>query len=168
MKISPERSQEIESITLDVLADAFGAEAKQLVPPVNLNQILAKYKIKLQVGGFKDPSILGAYEKDTKTIYVAGDEIYPRKAFTIAHELGHFFLHEHKQAEFFFRSEAIRLEQDKTEEIEANKFAAGLLMPKFLVERFWQQFKSERIIAHLFKVSNTAATFRLKNLSLTK
>lgn len=168
MSITKTRAQEIESISLDVLADCFGPERDRLVPPINLKKILDKYGIQLNVGGFKDQNILGAYEKHSKTIYIDGNEIYPRKAFTIAHELGHYFLHEDKKADFFYRSEALKLEQNAVEEVEANKFAASLLMPRFLVERFWLQFKSERVIAHIFKVSNAAANFRLKNLNLSK
>jgi Zn-dependent peptidase ImmA (M78 family) len=165
MSIGASRIKEIDSVSFDILQDAYGGGEK-IVPPINLKSVIDKYGLKLKMGDFKDSDILGAYDKDKKTIYVAATETYTRKAFTIAHELGHFFLHNHKQTEFFFRSDILRMEQDEQEETEANKFAASLLMPKFLVERFWRQFRSIAIIARIFKVSHTAARYRLKNLNL--
>jgi Zn-dependent peptidase ImmA (M78 family) len=166
MKLNYTRIQEIENIALDVITHAYSDKSERVTPPIELNKILKANKIKLKIGDFKDEDILGAYEKSTKTIYVDGTENYVRKAFTVAHELGHFFLHEKKQAEIFYRADILKLEQNELEESEANVFAAALLMPQPLVTRFWEQFKNKRVIAHVFKVSNTAAYYRLKNLKL--
>ncbi len=58
-----------------------------------------------------------------------------RQRFTIAHELGHFFLHRASSTVFvdaapiFFRDESSS-NGSQREEIEANAFAAELLMPE--------------------------------------
>ena len=60
----------------------------------------------------------------------------PRKRFTIAHELGHWILHRAGQQALFCRHGSVE-EADRPElppaEVEANAFAAALLMPADLV-----------------------------------
>lgn len=63
-------------------------------------------------------------------------EHHPKVRFTIAHELGHYYLDHHR--EFLVRRrEAIEsfteFESNKEVERQADAFAAGLLMPKYLV-----------------------------------
>lgn len=167
MKLSKSRISEIENVARDVLAEAYQKiDGNKLVPPIKLKKILDANSLNLKLATFKKDEILGAYDKNKKTIYISENEIYPRKAFTIAHELGHYFLHNDKQAELFYRSDALQMEQSEQEESEANAFAAALLMPKHLVKRYWEQFKSTTILAHIFKVSHTTTHYRLVNLGL--
>jgi Zn-dependent peptidase ImmA (M78 family) len=61
-----------------------------------------------------------------------------RQRFTIAHELGHFVLHQSKPTVFvdeYLVHYRARSEKPDPREMEANVFAAGLLMPRKLVER---------------------------------
>ena len=63
-----------------------------------------------------------------------------RRRFTIAHELGHWFLHQGKQMPLFCRRAQVDGESDErpplpTIEEEANHFAAALLMPAEMVRR---------------------------------
>jgi Zn-dependent peptidase ImmA (M78 family) len=104
-----------------------------------------------------------------------------RQRFTIAHELGHFLLHDgrpaivehlHRSARVNFRDGTSALATD-TEEIEANQFAAALLMPGDMVEDEFNQLfgrhTDERIVqllARRFGVSPQAMRFRLMNLAL--
>lgn len=104
-----------------------------------------------------------------------------RQRFTIAHELGHFMMHrgrsvivEHlnRSARVNFRDGLSALATDR-EEIEANQFAAGLLMPPALVEaEFDKQFPKHaedrvvELLARKFEVSPQAMRFRLMNLAL--
>lgn len=105
------------------------------------------------------------------SIYVHGvsdfDIILPqftsprRDRFTIAHELGHYFVHS-KQGEIPIiatRSGSTRIEW------EANWFAAALLMPEteFLTE--WKATLDLRIVASRFDVSEQAAEIRRKSLN---
>ena len=82
--------------------------------------------------------------------------------FTIAHELGHYFLH--------------CLAQDRTEltvnregtdraETEANWFAEGFLLPKELFVDSWNEFEgSIPALIHRFKVAADVITLRYKTL----
>jgi len=58
-----------------------------------------------------------------------------RKNFTIAHELGHYEIPHHKGSEFKCSSSSIGILLGKDLEIEANDFAAELLMPFSFVEK---------------------------------
>lgn len=73
-----------------------------------------------------------------------------RKNFTCAHELGHFCMDGDAQSEFYCSKDAIENFRYKALDIElrANRFAAELLMPKFIVQEFvnncepsWEQIK---------------------------
>ncbi|PCJ26776.1 MAG: hypothetical protein COA97_05120 [Flavobacteriales bacterium] len=126
-------------------------------------------------------------ENDIATIGVNPFENTKRKRFTIAHEMGHFILHSNRSnslfvdnttflnSELHFRNEVSSQGEDK-KEIEANAFAAALLMPKFLVEKELKiisksskSYNDELIVKQLakkFVVSVVAMTFRLANLGI--
>jgi hypothetical protein len=57
-----------------------------------------------------------------------------RKRFTIAHEIGHYLLHPRKGVERNDTAENFTIWKDQGEELEANIFAAELLLPQFLVK----------------------------------
>lgn len=99
------------------------------------------------------------------TIYISAFSGPLRNRFTIAHELGHFFLHSHAGAK------SIKVERrdgvsDRVE-WEANWFAAGFLMPETLFRQIVDENDAEidRIAAH-FQVSLQAAKTRMKDLGL--
>lgn len=101
-----------------------------------------------------------------------------RQRFTIAHELGHFRLH----SEALFVDGVLRRDEQssmaiKSHEIEANAFAAELLMPRTLLlpeidARLPKGGKPAdtgrlvRQLAKLFEVSEQAMQFRLVNLGI--
>ncbi len=98
-----------------------------------------------------------------------------RQRFTIAHECGHLLLHEGEA--YVDKSFRVNLRDDKSsmaidpEEIEANRFAAELLMPyRMLVEDLQNQeidLENEIAIASLarkYRVSLQAMTHRIANL----
>lgn len=82
-----------------------------------------------------------------------------RQRFTLAHELGHYFLHRDR-GEFvdkaLFRSET---EQDALE-YDANKFASILLMPEEAFRQATQRHKNLEEVAEHFGVSKAAARYR--------
>ena len=55
-----------------------------------------------------------------------------RRRFAIAHELGHWFLHEKESQVFVCTAEQMRDYKGSSTEVEANIFASELLMPTFL------------------------------------
>lgn len=100
-------------------------------------------------------------------IYVNKKESEERKRFTIAHELGHVFLHASSKGTYqdtFYRGQCYD-EFDRLE-YQANLFASSLLMPKDTVKKLWNDFKKIEPISKFFVVSEDAAKIRLKNLEL--
>jgi Zn-dependent peptidase ImmA (M78 family) len=105
-----------------------------------------------------------------------------RKRFTIAHELGHYLLHEGELVHFDAERPGFRVNlrsdgSDSDMEREANLFAAELLMPAKFLERdsrikkldLLDEKSSTDILAPVAKeygVSVQALTYRLANLGL--
>jgi Zn-dependent peptidase ImmA (M78 family) len=92
-----------------------------------------------------------------------------RKRFAIAHELGHWFLHEAESQFFTCTGENMRDYKGSPMEVEANLFASELLMPTFLfrplaenAEPILQTVKS---LATTFNTSLTATAMKLVDLS---
>lgn len=87
-----------------------------------------------------------------------------RDRFTIAHELGHYFLHFPLCCA---PMAAKRYGSDRVE-WEANWFAAGLLMPSAPFQAAWQTYGRDAAkVAALFGVSTRAAEIRATSLGLT-
>ncbi len=91
-----------------------------------------------------------------------------RQRFTLAHELGHYFLGHLDDNNILFRDPAKNFSLDNYDpyEAEANKFAADLLMPKEKIDFLLQEVKMSSIegMAKALQVSPAAMTYRLKNL----
>lgn len=87
-----------------------------------------------------------------------------RKRFTLAHELGHFAL-KHGGG-FRDNSASFNLYNYDQREVDANAFAAEILMPKIAVDYMIEQKNITNIseLARIFNVSYTAMKFRLVNL----
>lgn len=109
--------------------------------------------------------------KNNKGIVRISDSIQEstRRTFIMSHELGHWMLHK-DDSQFFLCSEGDMYDyQSNYLEVEANSFAAELLMPKrWIDDRFWQLEPSiARIqeIASFCQVSLTAAALRYVELS---
>lgn len=164
--MNTDRAKEIEGRALDILLSSFPNESAFSLP-INIGKIAASLDLKLKEGIFKNEEIVGAYDKVSKTIYIAKNDPYQRKAFTIAHEIGHYILHEDKAQETFFRKDLIFVDKEtKPMEQEANCFAASLLMPRGVVTRYFALVKDTQYLAELFNVSYSAMRLRLKNLDL--
>ncbi len=165
MVLTRDKIEEIECMTWDILVDAYGKE--DVVPPIQLNLIIEFAGLTLKQGRFQEEDVSGAYDKSNKTIYIKENDSYARKAFTVAHELGHFYLHDSKPYETFFRYDIDRIEkEERILEQEANCFAASLLMPKPVITVLWRAIGDINEIAKRCDVSSTAAHYRLKNLGL--
>lgn len=165
MTIQPERKIEIESIAKDVLRETFEAEIKW---PLDLEKIIEKNGVKLQKVEFKSSEDAGAYDKTTRTILVNAADSYFRKAFTIAHELGHLFLHQDLSYEVLKRSTTTSLNGDlNILEKEANWFAACLLMPREQFINTWNLTSGDkRLLSSYFGVSEQSVFWRARSLGL--
>ena len=105
-----------------------------------------------------------------------------RKRFTVAHELGHLFLHVAKEVEVSFIDKSFSIFNRDVKsssgvaiaEIEANFFAAEILMPAENLYREVSKAKYSdlsdihRRLAVLYHVSEQAMMFRLNNLGFVR
>jgi Zn-dependent peptidase ImmA (M78 family) len=111
-------------------------------------------------------------------IFINEKQSENRQRFTIAHELGHFVIHHSDWHVDTGKSIKIYNRDSKSssgehlEEIEANQFAAELLMPKENIDRFMAKQKitnfdedSIEELAKFLKVSLQALSIRLAKLS---
>lgn len=96
---------------------------------------------------------------DGAQIVVNASEVPWRQRFTVAHEIGHIFLHPLGQA---FRDETF---SGNEQERQANAFASALLMPLWMVEPYAAKYGADSgRIASVFQVSEQAMNIRLGNL----
>lgn len=141
--------------------------------PVNVEEIAEKCKVQVRRAPTKNISGL-LYRKDGIAFMgINNDESPVRQRFTIAHELGHFFLHKTKDTFIEYRDNKKKIVRG-FKEIEANSFGASLLMPISLLKKdidISEHPLSEddvKFLANKYKVSEIAMTYRLTNLNLLK
>ncbi len=98
--------------------------------------------------------ISGFYDCEENAIYVNSEEYPLRQTFTVAHELGHALLHRNWAASEDYKILFRDAGYDGTDvyEKEANAFAAHLLVPRFMLDRYWQNNSLESL-SQLFAVS---------------
>lgn len=154
-------------------------------PPVNLYTVAASLGIEIQksVPSTKDEELSGFLFRDkTKNLSVIGinkKHHRNRRRFTAAHEIGHFLLHK-SSSTYVDRRFVVNLrssassEGTNVEEIEANLFAAELLMPYNMIKKDMEEIGAldifcdgDKVISGLaekYEVSNQAITYRLANL----
>ena len=134
-------------------------------PPVLIRDIINHIKKE------KDLSIYSwAFGEDTDGIQITEGEKatigynqaqHPhRQRFTVAHEIGHLLLG-HTGKNFI-----LDLNSKKPEEIEANQFAAELLMPLEMLKKDLQSKKNAKDIAKEYNVSEEAVWWRLYDCKL--
>lgn len=111
----------------------------------------------------------GLLDVPNKTIYVNKFHHEHRQRFTIAHEIGHFRMHQDVALKFldvnFFTRDA---RVKNWMEDEANNFAAFLLAPKYLLEAAIKKYSSHGTVdldglARCFKLSPAAMSIRVNN-----
>lgn len=115
-------------------------------------------------------------EQGSNTIAINKQHPPNRQRFTFAHEIGHLVLHADQgdrlwlDKAYYFR-DGSSSKGDQAAEVQANQFAAGLLMPEELVKAEVGETAqiSEVDVVRLalkFEVSERAMTFRLISLNL--
>ena len=145
--------------------------------PVDPVILANKLGVKVNNAKFVDDSWAAMISKrdDAIRIFVEQSDPPYRKRFSIAHELGHHFLHLPQDGEIvdkradMFRQRAPAEEAispERLREIQANWFAAALLMPADLVRREWELNSNLKKLAIQFNVSEEAMGYRLDSLGL--
>jgi len=166
--------------------EALLAENAVTGPSVPVEAIAASHGIEVLQQSFDESDLSGFLARQPgrrAMIGINSNQTPNRQRFTVAHELGHFFLHlEQGQQEVHvdhaadfqikLRSSTSSLGVDE-EEVEANLFAAELLMPtRFLQRDCAQGFdlsdddETVKRLAKRYGVSTQAMTIRLAYLGL--
>ncbi|WP_148616555.1 ImmA/IrrE family metallo-endopeptidase [Nocardioides rubriscoriae] len=149
------------------------------IPPVDVYAIaesLGVSVVNLEIGN----DVSGMLIRDAETLTVGLHHTHSarRKRFTLAHEIGHLKLHRGRP---LIVDSAVRINmRDATsaratdrEEMEANRFAAALLMPEDMVIKAVDASSSvnpkmlQQELARMFDVSTEAMGYRLINLGIT-
>lgn len=100
--------------------------------------------------------------KSGYAIYVNGKHPETRRRFTIAHEIGHFVLHPEKIGDGITDDALYRSKLSSATEVQANRFAADLLMPEDLLrDAIKQGIETVEELANHFNVSRSSMSIRL-------
>lgn len=138
--------------------------------PVNPLLVASLEDISVYKVDFNSEDVSGIIRKseDGVRVYIKDGEYLPRQRFTLAHELGHFYLHlKDGDGNFVDSNKTLNrgtLDSLDNEELEANCFAAALLMPSKVVAELYNKGYSERKIADLLNVSLPALKKRIVTL----
>lgn len=155
-------------------------EAGIVAPPVPVEQLAERMGAQVRYAPF-DGQMSGLLHRseDWTRAVIGVNSRHPtvRQRFSIAHELGHLLLHEpafqiDPHAFVSFRNSKSSNASDP-HEIEANQFAAALLMPEALLRACVDQLGENpdvedaiRRLAQRFDVSTQAMTIRLTSLGV--
>lgn len=160
----------INNLTQDIV-DLYNIQ----IPIQNINDVVTKLGGRIEESIDIDNMSDGSIRKQDNgfVIYVSPFQSIERRKFTIAHELGHLFLHmgyrinsdlwnKQKNATYYRAGDSLM-------EYQANEFAAALLMPKKAYKEIMDQYTIGNVVetdkvASYFGVSVSAASNRGKFL----
>ncbi len=147
-------------------------------PPIPVEELAKALHIDVRYSAGND-DVSGALirSEDSVVIAVNSAQHENRQRFTIAHEIGHFLLHKGTRVHFDddFRVNYRRADttgMEAVDEMQANWFAAALLMPENFLKKDWLRLRLEnhaalaavQSLAVRYKVSPKAMELRLVNL----
>jgi Zn-dependent peptidase ImmA (M78 family) len=147
-------------------------------PPIPVGELAVALHIDVRYSvGNDDVSGALIRSDDSVVIAVNSAQHENRQRFTIAHEIGHFLLHKGTRVHFDDDFRVNYRKADTTgaatvDEMEANWFAAALLMPENFLKKDWLRLRLEthaalgaiQSLAVRYKVSPKAMELRLVNL----
>lgn len=148
--------------------------------PINVEELAGRVGAIVSFEPFKE-ELSGVLVKEKTRIVIGVNSSHPRtrQRFTIAHEIGHLELRH--QGEIFVDKTVMRRDDRSSQaidrqEIDANRFAAELLMPEDLILESMHRLQDTKsndstseLIADLaqeFQVSSQAMEYRLTNLGI--
>ena len=141
--------------------------------PINVLEMAKKAGVLIKYAPSNKFSGLLYRKDDIAFMAISSSESNVRQRFTIAHELGHFFLHPQKDTFVEFRDNGTA--KPRTfKEIQANQFAAALLMPRKNLLKDIENYRETGItdtvihsLAEKYQVSEESMNYRLRNLNFT-
>lgn len=164
---------------VDSAASELLAEAGVSEPPVDAYFLAKRLGVQV-VHASMNQDVSGMLIRDGEALTVGlnSKQARQRQRFTLAHELGHLRLHRGRPlivdslVRVNLRDSTSATATDR-EEIEANRFAASLLMPEAMIRAAvanaatGRPVQLQRELAQLFDVSAEAMGYRLINLGIT-
>lgn len=136
---------------------------------INLNTVARFLNIKI-IQETLPKNISGVFFREGKHLFIYINDNHPeqRQRFSIAHEIGHYLVHSTsafnfgREEQFFLRAKGIF----SPDEVDANQFAAELLMNEELLTKDFYEDASLESLAKKYDVSMEAMNYRLINLGL--
>ena len=169
MDVTALEPKEVDEKSSALLQSVFGS-VELIKLPIDLNRIVQHCDLTIKQGEFVDRDLQGALDRQSKTIFLAEKDSFQDKNFALAHELGHFKLHENVNTDIFTMHQLENLltrQGADPKEDQADQFAAGLLMPEKLTKSLWEATnKNIESMSKIFGVPQTVVTFRLQCLKL--
>lgn len=136
--------------------------------PVPVKELVEFHGLGLILSDFSNGKISGVIDLDKKYLYINSADSSQRRRFTIAHELGHWVLHQkelslNKDIAVCYRLPLGAKENDRIEK-KANCFAANLLIPKKMLCKAIANLKnpSDAHLAKMFNVSQPVVGYQKK------
>ena len=154
------------SIETAIWTGQYETDIEYVAKNLGLNVYITNIKDHFQNTAYpKDISGFLLKDNDEYAIFVNENDSETRQRFTIAHEIGHYILGHLKNEEYkiSYRDELTSKGTDM-HEIEANAFAAELLMPEELISFAYRRTSDTSELADWFNVSTDAIEIRLRNL----
>lgn len=162
------RYSRIEKLVAEILEKNSVTE-----PEVPIEKLIRAEGIRIVYEDLNELSGMIIRQGDEATIAVHAEHNRARQKFTLAHEFGHYLLHDGRPVRYDtdfrvnLRSDSSSLANDP-EEIEANFFAANILMPSSMMERDLENVAVDvsdsatiRQLKRRYGVSTQAMTLRL-------
>ncbi len=150
-------------------------------PPIRIFEIVRRYELDVAFAQFSDYSTVAGYiDIEARRIVISEREIATRQKFTVAHELGHWLMHRELIKSDPDKGVLLRNALDEPNpdplEKEANAFAARLLVPSSLLDKYRGIVEdstgfigdeavagSSRMFANIFGVSRELMSYRLRD-----
>ena len=146
------------------MAHKYILECGYSTPPVNPTAIAEDLGLKVFSSRFdeKNKGVSGFYDFHENAIFVNQDEAMTRQIFTVAHELGHYLMHQEyvksQDYKVLFRTPDF---YNDPYESEADAFAAHLLVPESMLRKYYD-IATISELSRLFGVSELVINKRVK------
>lgn len=174
----------MDIVQIRTLAEEYATKynPERLVPFPYENILKDMSDLRIYYTTLDDDTISGAtlFRDNLFSILINTNKPMTRQHFTLGHELGHYFLHkdilreQHAliDGDKYLDGSSILYRQDGADpqqiELQANNFAASLIMPTHLVQQAWDATQSIQACARIFKVSAIAMSVRLTKMGIIK
>ncbi|BCV20244.1 ImmA/IrrE family metallo-endopeptidase [Moorella sp. Hama-1] len=141
----------------------------KLSGPVNPWEVADRLQIKVSEEPLDADGYLLQQNNNTRILISKKIDYKPRKRFTIAHEIGHFYISHHQAGIFRCLPKDLQsFRTNKKVENEANEFAAEFLLPAVEVEKYLKHPPDFDLIKEISEVYGTSlAATAIKIIELT-